>query len=282
MGNDGGMAGAAPVHPLSSSRVPWNHFRAGPLLFEWSSATYSSRGVVMKHLPYALLLCVLPLQAAAQEVEEPGPPTFGGGINLLYGSPQGEFSTYVEQAWGVGANLLWTPAAARFLGLRLEGGFMNYGHETYRVPLSGTIGGRVLVDLTTDNNIAWIGIGPQVMVPSGPIRPYANAAAGLAYFATTSSVRGDDSGDTFASDTNYDDAVFQWAVGGGTLIPVARGRTPVSIDLSARYHGNGRVSYVTEGGIEDNDDGSITINAIESEARVLSFHIGVAIGFGRR
>ncbi len=218
--------------------------------------------------------------AAAAQAPEPGPSRFSGGGNFLYGSPQGEFSTYVDNAWGFGANLVWTPQPA--FGLRLDGGFMNYGHETYRVPLSGTIGGRVMVDLTTDNNIAWLGIGPQLMLPSGAIRPYANATAGVAYFATTSSVRGDDSNESFASDTNYDDAVFQWALGGGVLIPVSRGRTPVSIDLSTRYHGNGHVSYVTEGGIEDNPDGSITINAIESEARVLSFHIGVAIGFGFR
>lgn len=220
----------------------------------------------------------VPGVVAAQDIDM-GPPQLRGGINLLYGSPQGEFSTYVDQAWGVGANLAWTPTP--ILGLRLDGGFMNYGHETYRVPLSGTIGGRILVDLTTDNNIAWIGVGPQIAWPSGAIRPYANATAGVAYFATTSSVRGDDSNETFASDTNYDDAVFQWGAGGGVLVPVSHGRTPVAIDLGVRYHGNGNVSYVTEGGIQDNADGSITIHAVESEAPVLSFHLGVTIGFGR-
>jgi hypothetical protein len=228
-----------------------------------------------------LLAALPPLPTHAQE-PEPGPPQFMAGGSLLYGSPQGEFSDYVDQAWGLAGNLMWTPPSVPFLGLRLDGGFMNYGHETYTVPLSTTVGGRITVDVTTDNNIAWIGLGPQLMLPSGAVRPYANATAGLAYFATTSNVRGDDSNEAFASDTNYDDAVFQWALGGGVLIPVSRGRTPVALDLAARYHGNGRVTYVTEGGIEDNPDGTITINAIESEARVLSFHIGVEIAFGRR
>lgn len=221
---------------------------------------------------------VVPGFVAAQDIEL-GPPQLRGGLNVLYGSPQGEFSNYVDRAWGIGANLTWTPTP--ILGLRVDGGFMNYGHETYRVPLSNTIGGRVLVDLTTDNNIAWIGVGPQISVPSGAIRPYANATAGIAYFATTSSVRGDDSNESFASDTNYDDTVFQWGAGGGLLIPVSHGNTPVALDLGVRYHGNGNVSYVTEGGIEDHEDGSITIHAIESEAPVLSFHVGVTIGFGR-
>lgn len=234
----------------------------------------------MYRLTTALLLAAaLPAAASAQTLDTPS-RSFGGGLHGVYGAPQGEFSNYVKNAWGLGGFLAWTPPEVPFLGLRLDGGFMNYGHETYRVPLSGTIGGRITVDLTTDNNIAYIALGPQLTLPYGPIRPYANAAAGLSYFATTSHVKGDDSGHTFASDTNYDDTVFQWSVGGGLLIPVTRGRVPVSIDLGTRYHANGDVSYLTEGGIEDNDDGTITMYPIESEARVLSFHLGVAVGFG--
>lgn len=238
-----------------------------------------SGATVLSAVLALLFAGTLPQATSGQEPPDARRP-LAGGLNIVYGAPQGEFRDYVDRAWGIGANFVWTPMD--FLGLRVDGGFMNYGHETLRVPLSGTIGGRVLVDLTTDNNIAWIGVGPQVMAPRGAIRPYAHATAGLAYFATTSSVRGDDSSDTFASDTNYDDAVFQWGVGGGILVPVSRGRVPLSIDAGVRYHGNGRVTYVTEGGIEDNPDGSITINAIESDGNVLSFHLGVGIGFGRR
>ena len=228
----------------------------------------------------ALLLVALAAPAAVSAQEAPRPRNFSGGIGAIYGAPQGEFSDYVNNAWGLGGFFAWTPQSAPAFALRLDAGFMNYGRETLRVPLSSTIGGRIMVDVTTDNNIAYLGIGPQVMLPSGPIRPYANAAVGLSYFATTSSVRGDDSSQNFASDTNFDDAVFQWSLGGGVMIPVSRGRLPVSIDLGTRYHGNGEVTYVTEGGISDNPDGSITINAIESQARVLTVHLGVALGFG--
>lgn len=228
----------------------------------------------------ALLLIALAAPAAVLAQEAPRSRNFSGGLNAIYGAPQGEFSNYVNNAWGLGGFFAWTPQSAPAFALRLDGGFMNYGHETFRVPLSGTIGGRITVDVTTDNNIAYLGVGPQVMLPSGPIRPYANGAVGLSYFATTSHVKGDDSGQNFASDTNFDDTVFQWSVGGGVMIPVSRGRLPISIDLGTRYHGNGEVTYVTEGGIEDNPDGSITIHAIESAARVLSVHLGIAVGFG--
>ena len=234
----------------------------------------------MSRFMTAALLVTLSVPAAVSAQQSPGARSFGGGAGAIYGAPQGEFSNYVDNAWGLGGFLAWTPQSAPAFALRLDGGFMNYGHETYRVPLSGTIGGRITVDVTTDNNIAYLGIGPQLMLPYGPIRPYANAAVGLSYFATTSHVKGDDSGENFASDTNFDDTVFQWSAGGGIMIPVSRGRTPISIDLGTRYHGNGEVMYVTEGGIEDNPDGSITIHAIESEARVLSVHLGIAVGFG--
>jgi len=234
----------------------------------------------MYRLSAVLLLVLLAAPVAVSAQQASRASSFSGGGSVIYGAPQGEFSNYVDNAWGLGGFVAWTPPSAPAFALRLDAGFMNYGHETYRVPLSGTIGGRIMVDVTTDNNIVYLGLGPQIMLPYGPIRPYANAAAGLSYFATTSQVRGDDSTQNFASDTNFDDTVFQWSLGGGVMIPVSRGRMPIAIDLGTRYHGNGEVTYVTEGGIEDNPDGSITIHAIESQARVLSVHLGIAVGFG--
>src|SRR5690606_31016091 len=163
----------------------------------------------------ALLLVALAAPAAVSAQEAPRPRNFSGGIGAIYGAPQGEFSDYVNNAWGLGGFFAWTPQSAPAFALRLDAGFMNYGRETLRVPLSSTLGGRTTLGATPGGSSARLGSGPQVMLPGGPIRPSANAAGGLSCCATTWSVRGDDSGRNSASDTNFDAAVFQWSLGGG-------------------------------------------------------------------
>jgi hypothetical protein len=152
-----------------------------------------------------------------------------------------------------------------------------YGHETERVPLSPTLP-RITVDVSTSNNIAALGIGPQIMVPSGTFRPYLNGTIGFSYFFTESSVSGSDNSFEFASTKNFDDFTFAWTGGAGVYIPVHAGRTPVSIDLGARYHGNGRAHYLREGSIEDNGAGGVTITPIESNTNLITYQIGISVG----
>jgi len=224
----------------------------------------------------ALLLPAAP--GAAQRMERaPEPARFFAGGSLQYASPQGDFAEQVDRGFGLGGHGLFKIDQAGWLGLRLDGGFLVYGDESYRVPLSSTIGGRVMVDVNTNNTIAHLGFGPQIGMPTGAVRPYLGGTVGLSYFATTSSVKGDDSG-TFASDTNYDDLTLAFGGLGGLYIPLRSGPAPISLDLSARYHRNGEVSYLKEGSIIDNQDGSISFDPIRSEADVLTFHIGVSIG----
>ncbi len=246
-----------------------------------------SRTVARGILAASLLL---PLAARAQEPTiEPvklgpatrdGEPRFMGGANFIIGSPRGQFRSYVADGYGAGAHGLARLGRDGIFALRLDGGFLNYGSETKRVPLSETVGGRVRVDLTTSNNIFWLGAGPQLMAPRGWIRPYVNGTAGFSYFATTSSVEGRSDDVPFAEDTNYDDAQFSWGAGGGLLIPVFRNaRSLVFVDLGANYHDNGRnVRYLREGGIRDLPGGNIQLDVIQSRADLVTWHIGVSIG----
>jgi opacity protein-like surface antigen len=201
------------------------------------------------------------------------------GGELMAASPQGEFRDYVNSGWGGGIHYLLRADRDGWLALRVDASLLNYGHERQRVPLSSTIGGRIAVDLVTDNNIAFIGAGPQIGLPTGTFRPYVNGFVGVSYIFTESSVRGSSSGESFASSTNYDDASFAYGGGAGLYIPVARrGRNPVSIDLGAQYRHNGQADYLVEGGITDNPDGSITLDPIRSETNLFSFHVGVSVG----
>ena len=203
-------------------------------------------------------------------------PAFAG-VSLTYGRPTGDFQNFVKQGFGIDGNVHLKVDRQGIFSLGLEGGFLTYGRETERVPLSTTIGGRILVDVTTSNNIVWLGLGPQLTAPSGAIRPYVNGTVGFAYFFTESSAEGSSSNIEFAKTTNYDDGTFAWTGGGGFIIPLGRKRE-AGLDLGVRYHGNGNVRYLRKGSIVDVGNGQVEINAIESEAPLLNFRIGFRAG----
>lgn len=227
-------------------------------------------------------LCVAPASLHGQrQPTDPIRPlgtsrfAFGGALN--YGRPVGDFYHYVEQGWGFDGFFRWNLEPQGIVSLRVEGGYLSYGRETKRVPLSSTIGGRILVDLTTSNNIVWLGLGPQLTLPVPFLRPYINASGGFSYFFTESSVEGSNNNEAFANTTNYDDGTWAWGVGGGFLIPFATRSGEVAIDLGARYHGNGEVRYLREGSIIDVPDGNTIIIPIRSEANLVTFRIGVSV-----
>jgi hypothetical protein len=208
-------------------------------------------------------------------------PTGYVGGELTFARPQGEFRDFVDQGWGAGMHYMHRLTRDGALALRVDGSYLNYGHERFRAPLSSTIGGRVTVDVTTTNNIAFFGVGPQLGVPSGVLRPYVNGFAGVSYIWTQTSVEGSASDEPFASSTNYDDATFAYGGGAGLYVPVRRGQSPISIDAGVRYRRNGQADYLREGGITDNPDGSITLRPIRSETDLLTFHLGVSVGISR-
>ncbi|HVG43124.1 MAG TPA: hypothetical protein VM890_00285 [Longimicrobium sp.] len=212
------------------------------------------------------------------EYYESGIPRSYLGVELTAASPQGEFRDYVSSGWGGGVHYLLRADRDGWLALRVDASLLNYGHERQRVLLSPTIGGRIAVDLTTDNNIAFVGAGPQIGVPTGAVRPYVNGFAGVSYIFTESSVGGTYSGETFASTTNFDDASFAYGGGGGVYIPLSRRRHPVSLDAGVTYRHNGSAEYLRRGDIVDNPDGSITLYPVFSETNLLTFHLGVSVG----
>jgi hypothetical protein len=207
---------------------------------------------------------------------------FGGTFTVA--RTEGEFSDYVDGGFGGQINYIHQLDRDGWLGIRADAGLVVYGYERQRVPLSPTIGGRVLVDLTTSNNLAYVGVGPQIGVPNGRLRPYVNGYAGYSFIWTQSSVSGTrhhDDEEVFST-TNFDDGSFSYGGGGGIYIPVGRrGASPASIDLGVRYHNNGRAEYLREGDIEDNPDGSITLYPVRSDTDLLTFHIGFSFGISR-
>lgn len=200
------------------------------------------------------------------------------GATFTVAQPRGEFSDFVDGGFGGQVNYVHQLDRDGWLGIRADAGLVVYGYETQRVPLSPTIGGRILVDLTTSNNLAYVGVGPQIGVPNGTLRPYVNGYAGYSFIWTQSSVSGTYDDEDFASTTNFDDGGFSYGGGAGLYIPVKRGPSPASIDIGVRYHNNGVAEYLREGDIEDNPDGSVTLYPVRSDTDLLTFHIGFSIG----
>ncbi len=199
------------------------------------------------------------------------------GINAVLVRPVGEFRNFVE--WGGGGGLygLVTFDRDRQLGLRFDGSVTVYGHESFQVPLSETVR-RVFVDVNTNNFIVSLGVGPQITLGTGPIRPYLFGTAGFSYFGTVSDVSGSSNYDSFASSTNFDDFTTALTGGGGLLLRMGRGRHPVSVDLSVQSTYHGTTEYLRRGSIVEHFDGSVTLFPIRSETNLLAFRAGVVIG----
>lgn len=198
------------------------------------------------------------------------------GVSAAFMQPTGEFEQFVS--WGGGLDLSFVAGLQRQgpLGLRVEGSVLWYGHEQYDV----WVGPRLPTSyyrVNTDNFIANLGVGPQLTLGDGAVRPYGFGLAGISYFATTSSVD-NEWGDTWDSETNFDDARFALGAGGGLLVQLGGRSHPVFLDVGAHWTYNGRTDYLREGSIIERADGSLLIVPIRSDANHWTFRLGVAVG----
>ena len=198
------------------------------------------------------------------------------GLSGSFMQPSGEFQRFVRWGGGVNANFVVGLDRQGLLGLRLEGGVLWYGHEHYDVWLGPRVPNSSF-RVSTDNFIGTFGVGPQLTLGNGPVRPYGFGLVGVSYFATTSSVEGD-WGEVYDSQLNYDDATLSLGAGGGLLVQLAGRDHPVYLDMGAQWTHNGRTTYLREGGIVEYPDGSMVLFPIRSEANHWTFRLGVGFG----
>lgn len=206
----------------------------------------------------------------------PRPSRWGFGLAFAVAQPVHEFRQFVNNGWGGTGHAAFKLDRAGVLALRADAGLLNYGRETKDV---GFVRGYGDLELETRNDIFWAGIGPQLMVPSGPFRPYVNAQIGGSFFTTSSTLREErflDEDRELDSVTEQSDGTWSWGGGGGVLLTVGRG---ISIDLGARFHRNGRVTYLREGGIRDLPDGSVELDRIRSAADLWTYQIGLGFAW---
>lgn len=196
-------------------------------------------------------------------------------VGMQYARPVGAFAASVDRAIGVGGSARYHLPRFAALGVRGDVAWLNYGNERKHVPLTPTIN-RVLVEMNTANDIAIATVGPELMVPVGPLRPYAFAFAGYSYFYTETSVGDDQDGGSFARSTNFHDGGATKGWGGGLRIPVSLNRVEVAIDGGARLTYNGVRSYLRRGDIVDQPDGSLLLNPRTTPANFVQYFLAAS------
>ena len=229
------------------------------------------RGMRISPLALLLVSCLV-LPAFAQEAPPLEPETASHGLDVLgglagiVGLPVGEFGDRVDTAWGGSGYLLVTKHRGAF-GLRLQGDLIGYDSQTLQVPISGSP--QYTTAISTTYGIGTLSIGPQYLMRTGRVRPYAHVTAGCSFVNT------DSEGDLERT-TNFEDTTFAWGIGAGVLIPL---RSSLALDLGVRYAANQRVDYLAEGDIaEGNRRGVLSFTPSHSEANLVEFNVGLSFG----
>ena len=205
------------------------------------------------------------------------PSRFSIAGDFIVSKPKGEFAGYVDTGFGANVIGLFRLDRDGMFSLRADVGGLQYDRENRRVAFMPYTP-RVQLDVETVNTVYWGAIGPQFMFATkGPVRPYANAAIGFMDFVTTTSLKGTEYDEEFASTTNKSDVTTAYIFGGGVYVPLGRTKTSASLNLGARYHFGGRASYLRKGDIIDNPDGTITVNAVSSKTDVILWQLGLSV-----
>lgn len=166
------------------------------------------------------------------------------------------------------------------VAVRADAGLLAYGRARSRVAFASANGAVLAFDLTSRNDVRWAGVGPQLMAPAGPVRPYAVAQVGAALFSTAFTLRDrDGDGALVAREVAQDDAALAWNAGGGLLVPLGR---QAALDLGARFQRTGRVSYVPERGVRELPDGGVALEVVRGPAELWSYRVGLTVRFDAR
>lgn len=183
------------------------------------------------------------------------------GVKLIVAEPLGDFRRTGDVAGGLELSGVTRGSGA---GLRVEGSWMVYDASYQGFGVS------------TTSQIGTLALGPQITIGNGPMRFYGFVTAGPTLFWSNASFN-----DGCGCDDDYfldGDLTWTKSAGGGLLIAVSRGRTPISIDLGMRGVRHDRVEYVPADGLTQNPDGTFSGQRVRTPVELRVYQIGVSIG----
>lgn len=227
-----------------------------------------------KYFYMVLLLTLVPLkQFLAQSA----------GLNLTLAIPQGEFKEKVDNVgFGLSGHINFlAPKPKSPFGIGLNMGYIIYGSESRREPLSTTIP-DIFVNVDRTNSLLNFHLLFTIGLPTGRIRPYAEGLFGGSYIYTTTSVKSQGTGEEFASSTNFDDWAWSYGAGGGLLILLSgdpnTDQNTVYLDLKGRYLFGSEAEYLKQGSVRI-ENGQVYYDVSRSKTDLLTIHAGVLIYF---
>ena len=226
----------------------------------------------------ALALLLSPLAAHAQT-------RYTVGLAGAYGQPLDEFADNVKRGFGLdGFGTLGLDPRGIF-SLKAELGYIRYNRKSEPF-LASTGFGYVELESETTSGVLMLGAGPQLTLPSGPLRPYLGGTVGFARFATnTGIVVPAYASNTGQKETLYDetvssDFILSLTASGGLRFELPFMGRGVLADLGVRWHRNGEAEYVSSEGVFYDGSGEPTITATRGEADFLVYRLGIVIPLG--
>ena len=225
-----------------------------------------------------LVLLLSPLVAGAQSRYTVG----GAG---LYGQPLGQFGDNVQRGFGLdGFGTIGFDSQGIF-SLKGELGYIRYARKTE--PFFASDGFSTFeLESETTSGVLMLGVGPQLTVPTGPLRPYIGGSVGFARFATNTSInvpaRSSNTGqkETLDQHTVSSDFILSLAASGGLRFELPFLGRGVLGDLGVRWHRNGEAEYVSSQGVVYNGSARPTITPTRSQADFLAYRLGIVIPLG--
>jgi hypothetical protein len=161
----------------------------------------------------------------------------------------------------------------------VDAGFVTYGSDEHREPISETIP-ELRVKVRTNNNIGLTHFLVRAQPRTGNVRPYADALIGFKYLFTDTTILNDSNEEELTSTKNFSDFVYSYGFGGGVQVRLGRvGRNgDVTLDTKVRYLRGGRAEYLREGSIR-RENGSVFFDVLSSRTDVVAVQIGVTFRF---
>jgi len=229
-----------------------------------------------------LCLALLLLSVSLSWAQSP----FQAGLNFSLGFPQNEFSENVDNiGFGLSGHFGYQiPRSPVTIGSTL--GFLIYGRESRKEPLSPTIP-DIIVDVVTTNNIftGHLLMRIQPFASDAAIKPYLEGLFGFHYLWTETKIEDWNDDDADISSKNYDDAAMSYGGGAGLMIRVYQGQKEksdgfysINIDIGVRYLFGGEAAYLKKGDII-RDNGKVIYSPSQSTTDLMTTTVGVTFNF---
>ena len=239
-----------------------------------------------------LLACASP--ALGQPVPGTAPPTAGQpappappgagatasrrfrfAARPLGGVPIGDFGDRVGTSPGLGLD--FTSRIGRTpIAVGAELGYLQYGKETWRMPLTPAVP-DVLSDVNTTNHFLQTHALVRLQPQTGRVRPYAEGLLGFRYVFTRTTFPNADEGSN--GSTLLGDLAPSAGAGGGVAVGlVSTPHATLNLDLGVRYFTGGDVEYLTKGAV-NRHEGGVTLAPTRSAVDLVSLHVGMAVDF---